>query len=77
MEQDELTLSLKSYLYQLSKHLAKEEMQMFNNKLKGLEKYIEALEQVQVTRQEFDELKARVEKLEQTQRSVTEVVIRV
>ena len=46
-------------------------------RLDDIENRIEKLEQVQVTRQEFDELKARVERIAQTQRSITEVVIRI
>jgi prefoldin subunit 5 len=69
MEQEEL--NLKSYLYQLVKHRVQDEMQLFNDKLKGLEKRIEALEQ------ESRELNKRIERIEQTQRSVTEVVIRI
>ncbi len=72
MEQEELTLSLKSYLYQLSKHLVQDEMEKYFDKLNELQKRIEALEL------ESYELKARVEKLEQAQkRGVTQVIVRI
>lgn len=83
---DEQALALDSATRQLNtiRFLAEAEMQKYADIITDFEKRIEELEQAQVSRQEFealklevDALRARIEKLEQTQRSITEVVIRI
>ncbi len=65
MEQEELTLD------DIVQKLVDDEMEKYFNKLNELQKRIEALEL------ESYELNNRIEKLEQAQRSVAEVVIRI
>lgn len=83
MEQDELTLD------DIVQKLVEAETQKFNDRLNELEKRIETIEiltsaelleiekRIEDLEQASSELRARVERLEQKQRSVTEVVIRI
>jgi hypothetical protein len=55
----------------------KQDITSIEARFNDIEARIKKPENIQVTRQEFDELKARVERIAQAQRSITEVVIRI
>ena len=83
MEQEELTLD------DIVQKLVDDEMEKYFDKINELEKRIEELElltsaellelekRIEELEQESSELRARIEKLEQAQRSATEVIIRI
>lgn len=63
--------------YQKARELWLQNMDPEEQDITSNEAHIKEPENIQVTRQEFDELKARVERIAQAQRSITEVVIRI